>query len=159
SACQSAVAARGEGFADLGPRLLEAGVPAVVAMQFSVLNKSAIALGAAFYKGLADGDPLDAAMAEARNRMRAASPNSIDFAVPVLFLADPECMQVDQAAMRAARPQTALDLTGVASAQSFVGRAAELRELGTNLDPESGRWRAAIVHGLGGMGKTVLSAR
>src|SRR5262245_61462077 len=88
-----------------------------------------------------------------------ASPNTVDFAVPVLFLADPDCMQVDQAALREARPQAPLDLTGLASAQSFVGRAAELRELQTNLDPEHGRWRAAIVHGLGGMGKTVLAAR
>ncbi|MFL5802547.1 MAG: CHAT domain-containing protein, partial [Roseiflexaceae bacterium] len=159
SACQSAVAPRGEGFADLGPRLLAAGIPAVVAMQFSVLNRSAIALGAAFYKGLAGGEPLDAAMAEARNRMHSASPNTVDFAVPVLFLSDPGCLRVDQAAMRAARPQAPIDLTGLASAQSFVGRAAELRELQTSLDPEQGRWRAAIVYGLGGMGKTVLAAR
>jgi tetratricopeptide (TPR) repeat protein len=124
-----------------------------------VLNLSSIALGAAFYKGVADGDPLDAAMAEARVSMRGASLNSVDFAVPVLFLADPNCLQVDAAAVQAARPQTAMDLTGVIAAQRFVGRAAELRELQTALDPEHGRWRAAIVHGLGGMGKTALAAR
>src|SRR6185295_20217430 len=83
-----------------------------------------------------------------------------DFAVPVLFLADPACLQVDPAAFRSSdRPETPLDLTGVTVAQRFVGRSAELRILQTNLDPDEGPWRAAILHGLGGMGKTVLAAR
>ncbi|HYN90118.1 MAG TPA: CHAT domain-containing protein, partial [Ardenticatenaceae bacterium] len=49
SACQSAVAPRTGGYADLAPRLLAAGIPAVVAMQFSVLNRSAMEFGATFY--------------------------------------------------------------------------------------------------------------
>jgi tetratricopeptide (TPR) repeat protein len=159
AACQTAVAPRGEAFADLGPRLLAAGIPAVVAMQFSVLNRSAIALGAAFYQALADNDALDDAMTEARAAMRSASPNSVDFAVPVLFLSDPACLQVNMAAGSAARPPAALGLGGLIAAQQFVGRTAELRELQTNLDPQHGSWRAAIVHGLGGMGKTALAAR
>jgi tetratricopeptide (TPR) repeat protein len=159
SACQSAVAPRNEGYADLAPRLLAADVPAVVAMQYSVLNRSAMAFGSAFYKGLADGDPIDGALTEARNRLARESPNTVDFATPVLFLADPGCLQVDQAALRPARPPTPLDLTGVIAAQNFVGRSAELRTLQTGLDPERGPWRAAVIHGLGGMGKTVLAAR
>jgi tetratricopeptide (TPR) repeat protein len=159
SACQSAVAPRAEGYADLGRLLLDAGIPAVVAMQFRVLNRSAMAFGGAFYKGVADGDPLDGALAEARNRLKRESPNTVDFATPVLLLADPDCLRVDQSALRPARSQAPLDLTGVTSAQNFVGRTAELRELRTALDPDGGRWRAAIIHGLGGMGKTVLAAR
>jgi tetratricopeptide (TPR) repeat protein len=159
SACQTAVAPRNEGYADLGPRLLEAGIPAVVAMQYSVLNRSAMAFGSAFYRGIAAGDPLDGALTEARGRLAQEGLNTVDFATPVLFLADPACLRVEAVAFQPAAPRAALDLTGVARAQQFVGRNAELRELQTNLDPERGRWRAAIVHGLGGMGKTVLAAR
>jgi tetratricopeptide (TPR) repeat protein len=159
SACQTAVAPRNDGFADLARRLLETGVPGVVAMQYSVLNRSAIEFGEAFYAGIDDGDPIDVALTEARCRLAQEGVNTVDFATPVLFLSDPACLRMDQAALHEPRTQAPLDLTGVARAQHFVGRGAELRELQTNLDPEQGRWRAAIVHGLGGMGKTVLAAR
>jgi tetratricopeptide (TPR) repeat protein len=159
SACQSAVAPRNDGYADLAPRLLESGVAGVVAMQFSVLNRSAMDFGGAFYQGIAGGDPLDAALVEARGRLAREGLNTVDFATPVLFVSDPGCLRVDEAALRPARAPAPLDLTGAAAAQAFVGRSAELRELQTNLDPERGRWRAAVVHGLGGMGKTVLAAR
>ena len=159
SACQTAVAPRNEGFADLAPRLLGAGVPAVVAMQYSVLNQSAMDFGSAFYKGIADGEPIDVALTEARVRLAQEGLNTVDFATPVLFLADPGCLRVDQAALRPTPPRAELDLTGVTRAQQFVGRSAELRELQMGLDPERGRWRAAVVYGLGGMGKTVLAAR
>ena len=115
--------------------------------------------GSAFYKGVADGDPLDAALTEARGKLAQEGLNTVDFATPVLFLADPGCLRVDAAAPRETPSPAAVDLAGVMRAQRFVGRSAELRELQTNLDPEEGRWRAAIVHGLGGMGKTVLAAR
>jgi tetratricopeptide (TPR) repeat protein len=159
SACQTAVAPRNEGFADLAPRLLGAGIPAVVAMQYSVLNRSAMDFGGAFYQGVANGDPIDVAMTEARNRLTQTGLNTVDFATPVLFLADPDCLWVDQAALRPTPPRAELDRTGVMRAQQFVGRSAELRKLQTNLDPERGRWRAAVIYGLGGMGKTVLAAR
>ncbi len=160
SACQSAVASRGEGYADLAPRLLEMAIPAVVAMQFSVLNRSAMDFGSVFYKALADRAAIDAALTEARGKLYAEGLNRVDFAVPVLFLADPDCLEVDPIAYTPwDRPETPLDLTGVTLAQRFVGRSAELRLLQTSLDPDKGPWRAAILHGLGGMGKTVLAAR
>jgi tetratricopeptide (TPR) repeat protein len=160
SACQSAVATRNEGYADLAPRLLAAGIPAVVAMQSSVLNKSAMEFGSTFYKGLVNGETVDAALTKARGLLARESLNRVDFVVPTLFLSNPYCLQVDAAAFRVVtRTQASLDLTGVVTAQNFVGRSAELRELQTNLDTERGRWRAAIVYGLGGMGKTVLAAR
>jgi tetratricopeptide (TPR) repeat protein len=161
SACQSAVAARGEGFTDLGPRLLEAGFPAVVAMGSSVLNVSAMALGSAFYAGLAAGRQVDEAMTEARGRLATAGPNRVDFGVPVLYLADPGCLTVAALPARAGDDDRgpAQDLTGITRAQRFVGRAAEVRYLRAGLDPTGGPWRGAVIHGLGGMGKTVLATR
>ncbi|MGA7732831.1 MAG: CHAT domain-containing protein [Chloroflexia bacterium] len=159
SACQSARVARNEAYTDLGPRLLKAGIPAVVAMQFSVLNHSAMHFGGDFYKGIADGKSVDEALTEAREILRKEGLNTVDFATPVLFLSDPDCLSValpDNSSLPVQRPQ---DLTGLTVVQNFVGRSAELRTLQTGLDPQDGKWRAVVIHGLGGMGKTVLSAR
>lgn len=160
SACQSAKVSRNSAYADLGPRLLSAGFPAVVAMQFSVFNRSAITFGGEFYRTAVEGKPVDEAMAQARLALQQSSPNGVDFATPVLYLVDPLCLQVDvEAARQKARADIPRDLSGVTVASRFVGRSAELRELQTKLDPGQGQWRAAVIHGLGGMGKTVLAAR
>ena len=123
SACQSAKSARADGFTDLAPRLLEAGIPAVVAMQYSVLNLSAMNFASTFYKGIVDSKQIEDAFTEARQALEAGSPNRVDFATPVLFLSDPACLRVEQPAKEAA--DTPLDLSGVERAQNFVGRAAE----------------------------------
>jgi tetratricopeptide (TPR) repeat protein len=159
ASCHSAVAPRTEGNTDLARALVEAGIPAVVAMQHAVLNRSAMQLGEVLYRGIADGEPLDAAMKQARAELSRSGLNRVDFATPALFLSDPGCLQVDPEAVRERPVEIARDLTGVAAAQRFVGRSSELRTLQTRLDPDRGTWRAAIIHGLGGMGKTVLAAR
>ena len=159
SACQSAVAPRAEGFPDLGTRLLAGGFPAVLAMQRSVFNRSAIEFASAFYQALVGGRPLEQAAAEGRASLHAASPNKVDFATPVLFLADPAALFVDEKSRQAAATEIPLDLSGVTRAGHFAGRAVELRTLQTGLDPAHGPWRAAVIYGLGGMGKTVLAAR
>jgi hypothetical protein len=96
---------------------------------------------------------------EARGNLAESGLNQVDFAVPVIFLSDPDCLQVDTDAVKRRIAQTPLDLSGVSTVKNFVGRNAALRTLQTNLDPDQGSWRAAIVHGMGGMGKTVLAAR
>jgi tetratricopeptide (TPR) repeat protein len=157
SACQSAVAPRADGFADLASRLLEEGIPAVTAMQYSVLNISAMAFGAAFYNGIAEGKLIEDAFTDARQALQTTSPNNLDFATPVLFLSDSNCLRVDMQAGQSV--DTPMDFTGLTKAQNFVGRAGEIRELQTRLDPQTGTWRAAVIHAIGGMGKTVLAAR
>jgi hypothetical protein len=162
SACQSAVNSRNDAYADLAPRLLLAGIPAVVAMQFSVLNQSAMQFGSHFYKEVAKGKPLDEAVMGARDLLSRTSPNLVDFATPVLYASDLYCLRVDAERLKEhnARQHRALfDRTGLSHPQRFVGRNAELRLLQTGLDPQQGAWRAAIIYGLGGMGKTVLADR
>ncbi|MBW8875867.1 MAG: SAVED domain-containing protein [Acidobacteria bacterium] len=63
--------------------LVQAGVPAVIAMQTPIYDRPAIELSAAFYERLAAHDPVDAALAEGRLAiLRAQSP---DWATPALF--------------------------------------------------------------------------
>jgi len=69
SACQSAVVRGGSLFGGLGPGLIRAGVPAVVAMQFSVPVKAAVSFAQGFYTALAQGETVPRAVAQGRRRL------------------------------------------------------------------------------------------
>lgn len=73
-------------FAGVANALLRDGVPAVVAMQFPISHAAAVDFSEGFYRSLGQGDPLDAAVAEGRQAIRAARPNSIEWGTPVLFV-------------------------------------------------------------------------
>ena len=81
ASCQSA--GKGEvGLAALGPRLAEAGVPAVIAMQGNVFMATAAAFMKRFFSELLVDGQIDRAMAVARGEVRKAD----DYWMPVLFL-------------------------------------------------------------------------
>jgi len=69
SACQSSVVGGESLFGGLGPGLIGAGVPAVVAMQFSVPVDAAITFARSFYKTLARGETVARAVAHGRQRV------------------------------------------------------------------------------------------
>ena len=81
ASCQSA-GKGGAGMAALGPRLAEAGVPAVIAMQGNIFMATAAAFMKRFFKELLADGQIDRAMAVARGEVRKAD----DAWMPVLFL-------------------------------------------------------------------------
>ncbi len=66
--------------------LLKSGVTSVVAMQFPVSTAAAIEFTDAFYRALADGDPIEAAVAEARLAMQREEPYSWEWITPTLYM-------------------------------------------------------------------------
>lgn len=84
AACQSAVRDTADAFVGLGPKLVRAGVPAVVAMQDSVETGTARKLSATFYRRLTEHGAVDLALNEARSTLLTAE--RPDAAVPVLFM-------------------------------------------------------------------------
>jgi hypothetical protein len=81
ASCQSA--GKGEvGLAGLGPRLAEAGVPAIIAMQGNIFMTTAAAFMKRFFTELLVDGQIDRAMAIARGEVR----NTADYWMPVLFL-------------------------------------------------------------------------
>lgn len=66
TACKSAVVAGQSVFSGMGPALIKTGVPAVVAMQFSVTDEAARGFTHSFYLALAQYEPLTRAMGLAR---------------------------------------------------------------------------------------------
>jgi hypothetical protein len=81
ASCQSA-GRGGVGLAGLGPRLAEAGVPAVIAMQGNIFMSTAAAFMKRFFSELLIDGQIDRAMSVARGEVRKAD----DFWMPVLFL-------------------------------------------------------------------------
>jgi hypothetical protein len=97
NACRSAVAPGGgepagadfDPFAGVATSLVLGGLPAVVAMRLPISDAAAIAFSRAFYRRLAAGDPVDAAMAEGRQAVHSAAPAGFEWATPVLFMRTP----------------------------------------------------------------------
>lgn len=69
--------------------LVMAGIPAVVAMQFPISDPAALVFSSAFYRNLAAGDPLEAAVADGRMAVLQAQPSSWEWATPALLLGVP----------------------------------------------------------------------
>jgi len=68
---------------------VQQGIPAVIAMQFEVTDEAAITFAYDFYGALADGYPVDAAIAEARKAIYAQG-NDIEWGTPVLYMRSPD---------------------------------------------------------------------
>jgi CHAT domain-containing protein len=73
-------------FASVAAALVAAGFPTVVAMQSEILDRSAIRFTERLYRRIVQGDPIEAAVSEARIALRAAQAETLDWAVPVLFV-------------------------------------------------------------------------
>lgn len=80
-------AERGSLFGGLGPALVQAEIPAVVAMQYPMPDQSALRFTRAFYGAVADGEPIDAAITAARIALRTQlGPGSPEWGFPVLYM-------------------------------------------------------------------------
>lgn len=82
---QSGGQAGGDPFAGVATALVFEGLPAVVAMQRKIPDAAAIALAKHFYASLARGESVEAALSAGRLQMRLDDPDSLDWAIPVLF--------------------------------------------------------------------------
>jgi hypothetical protein len=80
--CESAAAGAGEALAGLGPRLAEAGVPAVLAMQGKIALETLEQFMPVFFEELQRDGQIDRAMAAARGAVR----SRVDAWMPALYM-------------------------------------------------------------------------
>jgi hypothetical protein len=111
NACQTGVLPRLHGrdpYTATAAALVEAGIPAVIAMQASVSDPAAIAFSSTFYGRIAAGDPVDAAAVEGRQAI--LQDQYFDWATPVVFTRVPDSdilgrsVKVDRGSELAAQP-------------------------------------------------------
>jgi hypothetical protein len=85
NACEGARASRSDPFGGTAQNLVRQGLPAVLAMQFEITDGAALVLAREFYSAIADGYPVDAALAEARKAIFGQG-NDIEWGTPVLYM-------------------------------------------------------------------------
>lgn len=86
NACSTAVTAEAKPFSGVATSLVQAGIPAVVAMQTSVTDQAALQFSQVFYESIADGCPIDTAVAEGRKAIEFSASHTVEWAIPELFM-------------------------------------------------------------------------
>lgn len=86
NSCKGAKTSAINPFAGTASTLVQQGIPAVIAMQFSISDFMAIKFANIFYSVVAKGLPVDTATTEARVEMYATTNSSIEWGTPVLFM-------------------------------------------------------------------------
>jgi len=187
NSCEGARASHVDPFSGVGSSLVECGIPAVIGMQFEITDEAAIAFAGRLYGALAQGFPVDAALAQARRAIFAAG-NDIEFGTPVLFLragdarlfefgsvptppacqelpaGEPEQQSAVPAPGRAAADATSGDWPMPAPLtespeRPFVGRRVAMETLRRGwLRAAAGRPSLRLVSGEPGIGKTRLAS-
>ena len=122
NACEGARSDPTDPFAGTAQTLIQQGIPAVVAMQFEITDRAAIAFTSELYAAVADGYPLDAALSQARQAIY-TDVSEIEWATPVLYLRAPDGHIFDVTPTIRTRPDEER-----AEREAAEREAAELRE-------------------------------
>ncbi|MDG4816135.1 CHAT domain-containing protein [Micromonospora sp. WMMD956] len=173
SGCLTADAPDGGVFPSMSESLVQAGAPAVLGWALPVGDVSATDFAAALYRALADGQPLDRAVVEARRDLFHDKQSSYWHLLrvyadrsPLAAMVTPlhtkgrKRLQVRPADQQFLDPQT--QLSRVASRAEFVGRRRViqrcLRVLRQPADTP-GAAQGLLLTGMGGLGKSSLASR
>lgn len=98
NACETGGVGRHNQAAAVASVLVEAGVPAVLAMRALFPDAAAIDFSAAFHEALAVGAPLKEAITIGRRTLFATNRNCLDWAIPVLYLRAPADLVLPESA-------------------------------------------------------------
>jgi len=124
NACEGARQSPQDPLGGVAQSLVKLGnVPAVVAMQFEITDEAATVFSSEFYAAMADGYPIDAALAEARVAVYSDN-NDVEWGTPVLYLRASDGRIFDVAGGAQQIPPTAA--TGQAEAAGEPGRVVPI---------------------------------
>ena len=90
NSCEGARTSIIDPFAGIAATLVQQGIPAVLAMQFSITDVAAINFIGEFYSSIADEMPVDNAVTEARVHLFSSIDDNIEWGTPVLFMRSPD---------------------------------------------------------------------
>jgi WD40 repeat protein len=127
----------GDPFAGLAQSLIRQGLPAVVAMQFEITDDAAIIFAQELYGAIADGFPLEAALAEARGAIRDEG-NLTEWGTPVLYSRAPDGRLFDVTRRAPDSPEPQALEQADRRAQEEANRQAQ-EEAGRQAQEEAGR--------------------
>jgi CHAT domain-containing protein len=100
SCCHTVLAVGHRVLGELPVSLLSKGIPAVIVMQYSVTDQSAMMLSEQLFSGICRGTPVDRALANARGALlRTGHEGLVDFGSPILYSDHPDAL-VSKASFR-----------------------------------------------------------
>ncbi len=86
NSCEGARGSATNIFSSTGAILASRGIPAVVSMQYAITDGAAIEFSRAFYDSLAGGDAVDEAVSDARQAIKMALGETVEWGTPVLHM-------------------------------------------------------------------------
>ena len=89
NSCMGGAVSPVDPFGGIAQTLIRRGVPAVIAMQFAIPDKAAVELSRHFYRYLAAGQPVDAALTSARAFLFARG-HEVEWGAPALHMRSPD---------------------------------------------------------------------
>jgi tetratricopeptide (TPR) repeat protein len=148
--------------APLIPSLLTRNIPAVLAMQYSVLKDIAHQFVERFYSSLVRGDTVSGAVSNARNAVSLEKGTvNPGWFTPVLYMRSPHILKINTASIPTPfekpvvkRFDSDKDLIGV---ETFVGRRKDLWLVEKALFEEN--LKCVLIKGIGGIGKSSLASK
>ncbi|MGH3837860.1 MAG: CHAT domain-containing protein, partial [Pseudonocardiaceae bacterium] len=90
NACDTERDSTSDAFSGTAAVLIRREIPAVVAMQFEISNTAAIVFAQTFYQNVATGRPADDSVVRARQALRRAKKDTLEWGTPVLYLRAPD---------------------------------------------------------------------
>lgn len=85
NACEGGLTSSTNVFSGVAQSLVKKGIPAVLAMQFTITDKAAIIFSEAFYSALAEGKEIDRSLSQARQGIYNI-PNEFEFGTAALYM-------------------------------------------------------------------------
>ncbi len=152
SACQSSMVKDNNIFNSIAPSLIQAGISAVVAMQFSIPSDSAEKFSKHFYSSLANFDGIGNAVTQGRKVLF----KDLNWFIPTLYLgnsSDKLFYKVQDKEKKIKRFKDS-DFYLPHKIQYFTGRQRDLIEFAKLMDSTDAN--IFVVWGSGGIGKTVF---
>jgi hypothetical protein len=107
NSCDGARGSNHDLFSSTAVTLVSAGIPAVVAMQYEISDDAAIQFGNSFYRAVAHGLPVDAAVTEARIAITMHTSDTAEWGIPVLYMRSSDGRLFDLAPAGAVEPPIA----------------------------------------------------
>ncbi len=86
NSCEGAKSSQASLFSSTGAILASHGVPAIVSMQYAISDRAALEFSRAFYDQLSDGIPVETAVSIARQSIKMALGDTVEWGTPVLHL-------------------------------------------------------------------------
>jgi Flp pilus assembly protein TadD len=129
NACEGARSSRQDPFSGVAQSLLQQRVPAVIAMQFEISDAAAKVFASEFYRAVAEGNPVDAAVSESRKALFKEEYGQ-EWATPVLYMRSQEGQLFDlQAVEPPVLPEEDLEKRVEAEAGRLVVEKANVERI------------------------------